>query len=113
VLSGPLPGFYDVAILRNVLQVLSLSDARVAVHNAAIKPGGTIYIVGQILDNCRTSPLEAVGFNLNFINNYDAGESYTEQEHRSSLTDAGFVDIERANFLLPDGEGVMTARKPK
>ena len=115
VLSGPLPGFYDVAILRNVLQVLSLSDARVAVYNigAAIKPGGTIYIVGQILDNCRTSPLEAVGFNLNFINNYDAGESYTEQEHRSSLTDAGFVDIERANFLLPDGEGVMTARKPK
>jgi hypothetical protein len=28
------------------------------------------------------------------------------------FADAGFVDIERANFLLPDGEGVMTARKP-
>jgi hypothetical protein len=115
VLSGPLPGLYEVAVLRNLLQVLSLKDASLAVKNigAAIKPGGMIYIVAQILDDCRTSPLEAVGFNLNFINLFDAGESYTEQEHRSWLSDAGFVDIERANFLLPDGEGVMTARKPK
>jgi hypothetical protein len=115
VLSGPLPGLYDVAILRNLLQVLPLRDARVAVNNigVAIKPGGTIYIVGQILDDSRTSPLEAVGFNLNFINLFDAGESYTEHEHRGWLSNAGFVDIERANFLLPDGEGVMTARKPK
>ena len=115
VLSGPLPGLYDVAILRNLLQVLSLRDACLAVKNvgAAIKSGGMIYIVAQILDDCRTSPLEAVGFNLNFINLFDAGESYTEQEYRGWLSDAGFVDIERANFLLPDGDGVMTARKPK
>lgn len=115
VLSGPLPGLYEVAVLRNLLQVLSLKDAFLAVKNigAAIKPGGMIYIVAQILDDCRTSPLEAVGVNLNFINLFDAGESYTEQEHRGWLSDAGFVDIERANFLLPDGDGVMTARKPK
>jgi hypothetical protein len=115
VLSGPLPGLYDVAILRNLLQVLALRDARLAVNNigAAIKPGGTIYIIGQILDDSRTSPLEAVGFNLNFINLFDHGESYTEHEHRGWLSNAGFVDIERANFLLPDGDGVMTARKPK
>ena len=115
VLSGPLPGLYDVAILRNVLQVLSLSDARLAVRNigAAINPGGMIYIIGQVLDDCRTSPLEAVGFNLNFINHFDVGESYTEREHREWLNEAGFVDIERANFLLLGGEGVMTARKPK
>ena len=47
------------------------------------------------------------------INLFDAGESYTEQEHRGWLSDAGFLNIERANFLLPDGDGVMTARKPK
>ena len=114
VLSGPLPGSYDVAILRGLLQVLSPKDAGVAVRNISpsINPGGTIYIVGQILDDSRTSPLEAVGFNLNFINNYDAGESYTEQEHRGWLSEAGFVNIERASFLLPDGDGVMTAQKP-
>jgi hypothetical protein len=50
---------------------------------------------------------------LGFINLFDAGESYTEQDHRDWLTEAGFVDIERANFLLPDGDGIMIARKPK
>ncbi len=114
ILSAPLPGPYDVAILRALLQVLSPEDARVAVKNigVAINPGGTIYIVGHILDDCRTSPLEAVGFNQNFINLFDAGESYTEQEYRSWLREAGFVDIERSSFLMPEGIGLMTARKP-
>jgi hypothetical protein len=114
VLSGPLPGSYDAAILRALLQVLSPQDARVAVKNiaAAINPGGTIYIVGQILDDSRTSPPEAVWFNLNFINTFDAGESYTEREHRAWLGEAGFVDIERAKVPLAQGLGLMTARKP-
>ena len=113
VLSGQLTGAYDVAILRSFLQVLSPQNARLALKHvaAAVKPGGKIYVIGQILDDSRRSPLGAVGFNLNFINHYDAGESYTEQEHRDWLTDAGFVDIERANFLLDDGSGLMTARK--
>ena len=112
VLSAPLAGSYDVAILRSFLQVLSPRDARLALKHAAaaVKPGGKIYIIGQILDDSRRSPLGAVGFNLNFINHYDAGESYTESEHRDWLTDAGFFDIERANFLLDDGSGLMTAR---
>ena len=113
VLSGPLPGSYDVAILRALLQVLSPRDARLALKHvaAAVKPGGKIYIIGQILDDSRRSPVGAVGFNLNFINHYDAGESYTESEHRDWFTEAGFVDVERANFLLDDGSGLMTARK--
>jgi hypothetical protein len=115
VLSGPLPGSYDTAVFRALLQVLSSEDARLTVRNigAAINPGGRIYIIGQILDNSRISPPEAVGFNLSLISQFDTGESYTEQEHRSWLSEAGFVEIERANFLLPDEHGVMTARKPK
>jgi len=113
VLGGPLPGSYDVVISRALFQVFSPEDVRLAVKNvgAAVNPGGTIYIIGQILDNSRTSPPEAVGFNLIFINVYDAGEAYTEQEHRDWLTDAGFVDIERADFFLADGLGIITARK--
>jgi 2-hydroxy-4-(methylsulfanyl)butanoate S-methyltransferase len=114
VVSGPLSGSYDVAVLRALLQVFSRQDARLAVKHisAAVNPGGKIYIIGQILDDSRVSPLEAVGFNLTFINLLDAGESYTEKEYRDWLNEAGFVDIERANFLLPDGSGLMTARKP-
>ena len=115
VVSDPVPGSYDVAVLRGLLQVLSSEDARRAVKNiyTALKPGGRIYIVGQILDDSRISPAEAVGFNLTFISTYDAGESYTEQEHRDWLREAGFADVERTRFLLADNLGIMTARKPK
>jgi len=113
VLSGVLPGSYDTVILKGLLHVLSPEDARLAVKNigAAVTSGGKIYIIGQILDDSRTGPLEALGFNLIFINTYDAGESYTEREYRDWLGEAGFVDVQRANFLLPDGDGLMTARK--
>jgi 2-polyprenyl-3-methyl-5-hydroxy-6-metoxy-1,4-benzoquinol methylase len=114
VLSGPLPGSYDVVVLRGLLQVLSSEDARTAVKNvgAAMNPGGTIYIIAQILDDSRISPLEAVRYNLIFINTFDAGESYTEQQHRDWLTAAGFVDIKRSNSLLPDEHGLIVARMP-
>ena len=113
VVSGPTPGAYDAAVLKSVLQVLSPDDARRAVQNvgAAIKPGGTIYIVGKILDDSRTSPSEVTQFNLVLINEYYAGEAYTEQEHREWLSAAGFVDIQRSNFILATGFGFMTARK--
>ena len=115
VVSDRLSGGYDVAIVRELLQVLSPDQARQAVQNigAAINPGGTIYIIGQILDDSRLAPPEAVGFNLIFLNTFHAGESYTEHEHRTWLQEAGFVDVERLPFLLNDGfgSGVMTARK--
>ena len=113
VVSGPLPGTYDTVILRALLQVLSPEDARLAVKNiaTAINPGGWIYIIGHILDDSRTSPPEALGFNLSLISQFDSGESYTEQEHRGWLNEAGLVDIERANFMLADEHSVMTARK--
>jgi hypothetical protein len=113
LLEGTLPGTHDVAVLRALLQVFSAEDAALAVKNigAAVKPNGKIYIIGQILDDSRISPAEAVGFNLNLINHYPVGEAYTESEHRYWLTEAGFVDIERADFLLADGSGLITARK--
>jgi hypothetical protein len=91
--------------------VLSAQDARRALQNigAVLNPGGKLFIIGQILDDSRRFPLDAVGFNLTFINYFDAGESYTESEHRGWLSAAGFIDIERS--LLPDGGSLMTARK--
>jgi hypothetical protein len=114
VLSGPLPGSFDAAVLRAFLQVFSAADARLAVKHvaAAVNPGGKIFIIGQILDDSRRSPLEAVGFNMAFINMLEACESHTEAEHREWLSEAGFIDIDRPHMLL-DGSGLMTARKRK
>jgi SAM-dependent methyltransferase len=107
VVRGPVPGTYAVAIVRELLQVLSADDAQQALQHvgAALTPGGRLFIIGQILDETHTTPLEAAGFNLIFLNTFYAGESYTEGEHRAWLQAAGFVDVVRAPFLLRDGFG--------
>ena len=111
VTSGPLPGRYDAAVLHQLIQVLSADEARqVILHvGAALNPTGTVYILGAILDDSRTSPPRAVGANLNFINLYYTGEAYTERQHREWLSEAGFVNMERT--FIRTGQGLITARK--
>jgi len=113
VVRGPLTGSFDVAVLRAFIQVLWPDDARHALKNvsAVINPGGTIYVLGHILDDSRISPLEEVGHTLACVNAYErVPADYTEQEHKDWLSEAGFEQIERAT--LPNGDGVITAKKP-
>jgi cyclopropane fatty-acyl-phospholipid synthase-like methyltransferase len=97
VVAGPVPGRYDAAVLRAFLQVLGPKDAARVVANvgAAIEPGGTIFIMGRILDDDRLGPPDAVASNVMFLNIYDEGQAYTESEHRHWLTEAGFTDVQR------------------
>jgi len=113
VVEDRLEGSFDVAVMKSLIQVLNPDQARRALRNVGqvIVPGGAIYILGSVLDDSRLSPPEAVASNLNFLNVYDGGQSYTEGEYRGWLTEAGFEDIERV--VIPDGTSIITARKPK
>ena len=113
VVNGPLTGSFDVAVMRSFIQVLSSDQARRAIRNVSqvIQPGGAVYILGSVLDNSRLSPLEIAAQNLNYLNIYDEGEAYTEQEYQDWLTEAGFVDFKRV--VLPNKTSIVTARKPK
>ena len=110
--QGPLEGRFDIAVMFRLVQVLSADHAQQVIHNVSdiVEPGGSIYIIGQMLDNSRLSPLETVGSNLFFLNAFDDGQAYTEQEHRDWLTNAGFANCER--LLLPNRMSIMSARKP-
>jgi len=111
--QGPLSGACDVAVLFRLLQVLSPEQAHHVLRNVGqiVEPGGIIYIVGQMLDNSRLSPPETVAGNLFFLNAFDEGQAYTEQEHRDWLADAGFAECERV--ILPNKMSLMHARKPR
>jgi SAM-dependent methyltransferase len=113
VVYGPLTGVFDVAVLLRLIQVLSPDQARRVLRNVSqvVEPGGAIYIVGQVLDNSRLSPPETVAGNLFFLNAFDEGQAYTEQEHRDWLADAGFEQCER--LLLPNRMSIMSAKKPR
>jgi hypothetical protein len=112
VLRDPLPGSYDVAVMTAFIQCLSPGDARCAIKNVgkAMNPGGDIYIRGYgIIDNSRISPQKLVGFNLVYINVYDDGQAYTEQEHKDWLEESGFGGFKRT--ILEDGSSIINARK--
>ena len=109
---GPLPGSYDAAVMSAFIQLLSPQEARCAIKNVSkvMNPRGEIYIRGNgIIDNSRISPKKLVGFNLVYINVYDEGQAYTEQEHKDWLEEAGFGNFKRD--ILADGNSIITARK--
>ena len=114
VIRDSLTGSYDVAVLSALIQVLSPDEIRRTLKNISqvVNPDGAIYITGSgIIENSRTSPPDLVGFNLVFINIYDEGQAYTEQEHKDWLEEVGFGDFER--IVLPDESSIITARKMK
>ena len=113
VVEAPLDGSFDAVVLKSFIQVLSPSDAQRALKNinTTMAPGGTIYILGiGILDNSRISPRGAAITNTIFINIYDEGQAYTEDEYHDWITAAGFVNFRRDT--LPDGLGIITGQKP-
>ena len=114
VIRDSLPGSYDAAVMSAFIQVLSPDDALCAIKNVSevMNAGGKIYIKGYgIIDNSRISPQKLVGFNLVYINVYDEGQAYTEQEHKDWLEEAGFGNFRRT--ILDDGSSIITAQKIK
>ena len=112
ILAGPPSGTHDAVVLRALVQVLAPADATRAIANAAaaLRPGGTIYIVGGgVLDDDRMGPRTAVFLNLTFLNLYPAGASYTRAEHAKWLEAARCADVQR--ITLPSGAGIIHATR--
>jgi ubiquinone/menaquinone biosynthesis C-methylase UbiE len=113
LINGTLEGSYDVAVLRALVQVMPPEHARKALKNISrvIQPGGSLYIVGCVLDNTRLSPIASIAFSLVFLNVYDDGGAYTEKEHVDWLEEAGFADIAITHNALSDGLSIISAHK--
>jgi SAM-dependent methyltransferase len=112
--AQPPVGRYDAAVLRALLQVLPGAQAQKVLQNIyqALETGGEIFIVGSILEDTRLGPPASIGFSLVFLNLYEAGQSYTEKEHRQWLAAAGFTDISIQHNVTIDGLGLVRGRKP-
>ncbi|MDE3256869.1 MAG: methyltransferase [Gemmatimonadota bacterium] len=112
VTRQPVPGEFDVAVVKAFIQTLSPDRAAVALSHvgAALRPGGAVYILGNgILDDCRYSPPDAAIFNIVFLNIYRGGRAYTESEYRNWLLQAGLSDVRRVRQT--NGSSIITARK--
>jgi hypothetical protein len=111
VLGGPCELSFDAIILRALIQVLSPEDARDAIMNigASVNKGGSVFVLGHVMDNSRTSPVEEVGWYLINLNWEDEAGYYAEEDYTEMLQEAGFRDIQRER--LPNGDGLIHATK--
>ncbi|MHA1568261.1 MAG: methyltransferase, partial [Alphaproteobacteria bacterium] len=109
--ATPPEGGYDLAVLRNFLQVLGPEKARAALINVGkvMEPGGSVFIIGRVLDDSRLTPADTAGMNLVFLNIYEGGQSYTESRHREWLAEAGFENMTRTE--IAGGYSIIRARK--
>lgn len=105
------PDLYDAAVVRSVLQVMSVEDAGKALANiaAAVKPGGRVYVLGRMLDDSCLSPEESVFFNLVFISLYQDGRAYPEGQYRKWFRAASVGGVQR--IALTGGHSIMWGRK--
>ena len=113
IVDGPIPGQYDVAVMRGVSLVLTLDQLRKTFANiyAALLSGSPLYVIGWILDDSRTSPQGYVAHNLRFATDYEAAELHTETEHRHLMEEVGFKNVRRDPIANVYGSDFMVGWK--
>jgi SAM-dependent methyltransferase len=114
IAAAPLPAPQPAAVVRNLLQVLSPERAQRVLENVgrSLRPGGEIFVIGQILDDDLAGPPSAIAFNLVFLNIYRDGEAHSESAYRRWLEVAGFVDVQRMPLVGSSGMSLMTGHWP-
>lgn len=109
-----LSGCYDVAWLSHVLHGEGEAGCAVMLQKTVevLEPGGRLLVQEFVLDDTRDSPLFPALFSLNMLLGTPQGKAYSEGEIKALLEAAGLAHIERLPVDLPNGIGVISARKP-
>jgi SAM-dependent methyltransferase len=108
LISQPLTGYFDAAVLKAFIQTISLQEGALALRNIhrALEPGSRIFVCDWPLDDCRLTPEDLVLFSPVFRSIYDHGQKYTITEYKDLLVQTGYTDPGL------DGDRFVTARKP-
>ncbi|MDR1487020.1 MAG: methyltransferase domain-containing protein [Deltaproteobacteria bacterium] len=112
--KDPIPGFYDVIWISQVLHQETPKNAQALIKKAAdaLVDKGTLAIQDFLLNDDRRGPTSAALFSLNMLVNTNGGQSYTVSEITQMLQKAGLSKIkEIASDKMLLGSGVITASK--
>jgi SAM-dependent methyltransferase len=103
---------YSVATLGHILHSEGEARSRILLGEtfAALASGGTIAIAEFLVNEERSGPVGSLFFAANMLVNTDNGDTYSFEEIRSWLTEAGFTD---ARLLeAPGPSPLILATKP-
>jgi cyclopropane fatty-acyl-phospholipid synthase-like methyltransferase len=113
-LVDPLEGAYDVAWLSHILHAEGPGACRLIIQKAvsALEAGGLLLVHDFILNNTGDGPLFPALFSLNMLVNTPEGQSYSEQEIRDMMAEAGLIKIRRLPFKGPTESGILAGQCP-
>lgn len=97
-----LPGGHDLALLSAIIHQNS-HEQNVALYKKvhdALEPGGRIIVRDYTMSSDRTHPASGAMFAINMLVNTESGNSYTFEEIKSGLEEAGFKRVK----LLQESE---------
>ena len=93
--QDPLPPGCDLALLSAIIHQNSREENRELFTKiySALKPGGRVLIRDHIMDATRTKPGAGAMFALNMLVNTRGGDTYTLEEVKNDLQQAGFSHL--------------------
>jgi SAM-dependent methyltransferase len=96
-LTEPLGDGYDLVFMSAVIHSNAAADNRLLFRKAAaaLNSGGQLVVQDFLVNEERDGPLMATLFALNMLVGTPEGDTYTESEVRSWMTEAGFRSIIR------------------
>jgi ubiquinone/menaquinone biosynthesis C-methylase UbiE len=112
LLSADFGQGHTIATLGHILHSEGEARSRALLRRTfdALAPGGTIVIAEFLVNADRTGPVGSLFFATNMLVNTDAGDTYSFEEIRGWLTEAGFKD---ARLLESPGPSpLLLATKP-
>jgi hypothetical protein len=107
------PGENDLALISAIIHSNSLEENLALYQKTyrSLKPGGRILIRDHIMDPGRVRPKDGAVFAINMLVGTSGGSTYTYEEIKTGLSQAGFTRIQ----LLQQGEhmdGIVEGFKP-
>jgi hypothetical protein len=104
------PGPFALAFLGNVYHIYGPSENAALTRRvfASLAPGGVIAIRDYVMGRSPRAPLFAV----NMLQATECGGVWTEQEFRTWLEAAGFVDVEVVDLQLVPNQLILGRRPP-
>lgn len=109
-LTAPLGEGYDLVFMSAVIHSNAEADNRLLFRKAAeaLRPGGQLVVQDFLMNEERDGPVAAALFALNMLVGTPEGDTYTESEVRSWMTEAGFGAVTRKDTTF--GTNIVVGR---
>lgn len=98
---GEFPGPVDVVVMASNLPIYDGNVIAGVVARAfrALEPGGEMHLIGEMLTDDRTGPIDAAMWGMNELICGSLGRSHTEGECAGYFEEAGFANIAVTEFV--------------